>query len=300
MALAEALFFSGPLVPLPLLSLLLPPPLLLLGVLSLLLLGAVGVAEGLIVKDVVEELVVCCHSGQLDWFEGQMVVLLTEVVYMVDVLLVIVGGEDDVVVPVAVVDPGWALAVAGTTVVEMAAVVVTTVGFLSSQAQSLFVVGQAIMVVALVVYIVEVLEDPEADEVELEVEEVVVDLINIALDNADTAEGNRVFVLICVVKTVDVVEVLAEEVVVEEEEDEELVEGEDVVEEDVDCDELVLLLDEVDELEEVEEAVEDELGVVVAVGVAEFVDVELPPSVTGMTVVVTGTSLVITDTDRVP
>lgn len=50
MALAEALFFSGPLVPLPLLSLLLPPPLLLLGVLSLLLLGAVGVAEGLIVK----------------------------------------------------------------------------------------------------------------------------------------------------------------------------------------------------------------------------------------------------------
>lgn len=73
----------------------------------------------------------------------------------------------------------------------MAAVVVTTVGFLSSQAQSLFVVGQAIMVVALVVYIVEVLEDPEADEVELEVEEVVVDLINVALDNADTAEGNR-------------------------------------------------------------------------------------------------------------
>lgn len=120
-----------------------------------------------------------------------MVVLLTEVVYIVDVLLVIVGGEDDVVVPVAVVDPGWALAVAGTTVVEMAAVVVTTVGFLSSQAQSLFVVGQAIMVVALVVYIVEVLEDPEADEVELEVEEVVVDLVNIALENADTAEGNR-------------------------------------------------------------------------------------------------------------
>lgn len=91
-ALGEAFFGLGPLL------LLSPPPLLLLSV------GAVGVADGVVVsvvsvgswcmkpnlvtgttvvpiEDVIVDVVVdCCHPGQLAWLEGQIIVSLVDVV----------------------------------------------------------------------------------------------------------------------------------------------------------------------------------------------------------------------------